>query len=40
MELPNQKKIWTLEENETYKHLGILQANTIKQVEMKKKINK
>ena len=31
MELPNQK-IRTLAENETYKYLGILEANTIKQV--------
>ena len=34
MELPNQDKIWTLEENETDKYLGILEADTIKQVEM------
>ena len=37
MELPNQEKFRTLEEKETYKYLGILEANTIKQVEMKKK---
>ena len=40
MELPNQDKIRTLAENEIYKHLGILEANTIKQVEMKGKIQK
>ena len=33
MELPNQDKIRTLGEKETYKYLGILEANTIKQVE-------
>ena len=38
MELPNQDKIRTLGENETYKYLGILEADTIKQVEMKDKI--
>ena len=35
MELPNQDRIRTLEENETYKYLGILEADTIKQVQMK-----
>ena len=40
MELPNQDKIRTLGENETYKYLGILEADTIKQVEMKEKIKK
>ena len=40
MELPNKDKIKTLAENETYKYLGILEANTIKQVEMKEKIQK
>ena len=40
MELPNQNKIGTLTENETYKFLGILEADTIKQVEMKDKIQK
>ena len=35
MELPNQDKIKTLGKNETYKYLGILEADTIKQVEMK-----
>ncbi len=38
MELPNHDKIRTLEENETYKYLGILEADIIKQVEMKDKI--
>ena len=40
MELPNQDKIWTLAENEIYKYLGISEADTIKQVEMKNKIQK
>ena len=40
MELPNQDKIKTLEENETYQYLGTLEADTIKQVEMKDKIQK
>ena len=40
MELPNQDKIRTLGEKETYKYLGILEADTIKQLEMKKKIQK
>ena len=40
MELPNQDKIRTLRENETYKYLGILEADTIKQVVMKDKIQK
>ena len=37
---PNHDKIRTLRENETYKCLGILEANTIKQVEMKDKTRK
>ena len=37
IELPNQDKIRTLAENE---YLEILEANTIKQVEMKNKIQK
>ena len=37
-EVPNQDKIRTLAENETYKYLGILEADTIKQVKMKDKI--
>ena len=40
MELPNQDKIITLTVNETYKYLGILKTDTIKQVEMKDKIQK
>ena len=40
MELPNQDQIKTLAENETYKYLGILEADTIKKVEMKEKIPK
>ena len=40
IELSNQDKIRTLAENETYKCLGILEADTIKQVEMKNKIQK
>ena len=40
IELPNQDKIRTLAENETYKYLGILDADTIKQVEMKDKFQK
>ena len=40
MEQPNQDKIRTLAENETYKYLGILEADTIKQVEMKDNIQK
>ena len=38
MELPNQDKIRTHGEKETYKHLGLLEADTMKQVEMKEKI--
>ena len=40
MELPNENKIRTLGEKESYKYLGILEADTIKQVEMKEKIQK
>ncbi len=40
IELPNQEKIRTLGEKETYKYLGILEADTIEQVEMKEKIKK
>ena len=40
MELPNQDKIRMLGEKETYKYLGTLEADTIKQVEMKEKIQK
>ena len=37
LELPKQDKITTLGENETYEYLGILEADTIKQGEMKDK---
>ena len=40
IELPNHDRIRTLEENETYKYLGILEADTIKQVQMKDTIRK
>ena len=40
MELPNQDKIRTLGEKQTCKYLGILKTDTIKQVEMKDKIQK
>ena len=40
MELTNQDKIRTIWEKETYKYLGILEADTITQVEMKEKIKK
>ena len=40
MELPNQNKIKTLAENQTYKYMGILEADTIKQVKMKDKSQK
>ena len=40
MELPNQDKIRTIRKNETYKYLGILEADTIKQEEVKDKIQK
>ena len=31
MEITNHDRIWTLEEKETNKYLGILEADTIKQ---------
>ena len=40
IQLPNQKNIKTLGEKENCKYLGILEVNTIKQVEMKEKIKK
>ena len=40
IELLNQDKIRTLGKNETYKYLGILEADTITQVVMKDKIQK
>ena len=38
MELPNQDKIRTVVEKDTYKYLDILEADTIKQVKMQEKI--
>ena len=35
IELPNQEKIRTLGERETYKYLGVLETDTIKHAEMK-----
>ena len=40
VELPTQVVIRTLGEKETYKYLGILETDTIKQQEMKEKIKK
>ena len=40
VELRNQVVSRTLGEKETYKYLGILEADIIKQVEMKEKIQK
>ena len=40
MEISNQEKIRTLGENETYKYLGILKADTIKHVQVKDKLQK
>ena len=40
IELPNQERTRTLVEKETYKYLGILDVDTIKQAEMKEKILK
>ena len=37
MELLNQEIIRTLEEKETYKYLGILETDTIKQEDIKEK---
>ena len=37
IELPNQEKIRAFGEKETYKYLGILEVDTIKQVKMKEK---
>ena len=36
----NQEKIRTLRENETYKYFGIFEADTLKEVEMKDKVQK
>ena len=38
IELSSQDKIRTFGEKETYKYLGILEADTIKQAEMKEKV--
>ena len=40
IELPNQDKIRTLAEKETYKLQGILEADAFKQAERKEKIKK
>ena len=40
MELPNQDKIRTLGQKETNKYLVIFEADTIKQVEINKKLRK
>ena len=40
IELPNKEKNRILGEKETYKYLGILEADTIKQVKMEEKILK
>ena len=40
IEQPNHDTIRTLDENETYKYLGILEADTIKQVQIKDTIRK
>ena len=37
MNLPNENKIRTLGEKETYKYTGIFEADTIKQEKMKEK---
>ena len=40
IKLPNQEKVRTLEEKETYKYFGILEGSPITQVEMREKIKK
>ena len=40
IELPNQEKIKMFGENEIYKYLGILEADAIKQEEMKEESKK
>ena len=37
VKLPNEENFRTLEEKETYKYFGILETDTIKQVEIKNK---
>ena len=39
MKLPSQYRIRTLGEKETYEYLGILEADTIEQVEISKRIS-
>ena len=40
IELPNQERIRTVGEKENYNYLGMFEADTIKQAEMKKKKKK
>ena len=40
IELPNQERMRTLGEKETYKYKGILEADTIKEMKMKEKNKK
>ena len=40
IELPNQESFWTLRKKESYKHLGVLEADTIKQTRMKERVRK
>ena len=40
IELPNEEMVRTLGKNENYKYLRILEADTMKQAEMKEKIRK
>ena len=40
IELPNQERIRMIGEKETYKYLGILEVNSIKQMGMKEKRKK
>ena len=37
IELSNQERIRTLKEKKTYKYMGILEADTIKEFDMKEK---
>ena len=37
IEPPNEENIRTLREKETYKYFGIVEADTIRQVEMKER---
>ena len=38
--VPNRDTIKSLDENESYEYLGILEADNIKQTEMKEKVEK